>query len=68
MEEVTPNPVCGKESLDLLNCVASSQFDREQCLRFLDALRSCVLEKKVKKFSLAKQQQVAGCPNIKQNS
>ncbi|KAJ0962967.1 hypothetical protein J5N97_028089 [Dioscorea zingiberensis] len=55
MEAVTPNPVCAKEVLDLLNCAADSQFDREQCICFLDALRSCVLEKKVKKFSLAEQ-------------
>ncbi|KAM0939422.1 putative cysteine alpha-hairpin motif superfamily, mitochondrial carrier domain superfamily [Dioscorea sansibarensis] len=68
MEAVTPNPVCGKEALDLLNCVASSQFDREQCLRFLDALRSCVLEKKVKKFLLPEQKQADGGPNVKQNS
>lgn len=41
----TPHPVCAKESLDLLNCIAAEPFDREKCVRFLDALRSCVLEK-----------------------
>ncbi|PKA58967.1 hypothetical protein AXF42_Ash001060 [Apostasia shenzhenica] len=45
MESTTPRPVCAKEALDLLNCAADSAFDREKCIRFLDALRSCILEK-----------------------
>ncbi|KAL1569152.1 hypothetical protein AAHA92_00664 [Salvia divinorum] len=45
--------VCGKESIDLLNCVAQSSFDQEKCLSLLQALRQCVINKKVKKFSLA---------------
>ncbi|KAL0903979.1 hypothetical protein M5K25_026045 [Dendrobium thyrsiflorum] len=55
MESTTPRPVCAKEALDLLNCAADSDFDREKCVRFLEALRSCIQEKKVKKFSLAEQ-------------
>ncbi|URD86454.1 CHCH domain containing protein [Musa troglodytarum] len=45
MEAATPQPVCAKEALDLLNCAVDTPFDRDRCLRFLDALRSCVLEK-----------------------
>ncbi|KAI3453788.1 hypothetical protein Pfo_010451 [Paulownia fortunei] len=47
--------VCGKEALDLLNCVAQSPYDQEKCLSLLQALRQCVINKKVKKFSLAEQ-------------
>ncbi|KAG8375069.1 hypothetical protein BUALT_Bualt10G0061900 [Buddleja alternifolia] len=45
--------VCGKEALDLLNCVAQSPYDQEKCVALLQSLRQCVLNKKVKKFSLA---------------
>ncbi|CAO2837712.1 unnamed protein product [Amaranthus hypochondriacus] len=44
--------VCGKEALDLLNCVVDSNYDQEKCLHLLQSLRQCVLSKKVKKFSL----------------
>ncbi|CAA7402662.1 unnamed protein product [Spirodela intermedia] len=54
-EKVTPQPVCAKEALDLLNCVADSAYDREKCLRLSDELRKCILDKKVKRFSLAEQ-------------
>ncbi|CAA6665898.1 unnamed protein product [Spirodela intermedia] len=69
-EKVTPHPVCAKEALDLLNCVADSAYDREKCLRLSDELRKCiwiscpcllcndllaVLVQKVKRFSLAEQ-------------
>ncbi|KAG6399376.1 hypothetical protein SASPL_140856 [Salvia splendens] len=47
--------VCGKESIDLLNCVAQSPFDQEKCLSLLQTLRQCVINKKVKKFSLAEE-------------
>ncbi|KAH7513790.1 hypothetical protein FEM48_Zijuj11G0023000 [Ziziphus jujuba var. spinosa] len=50
-------PVCADEALDLLNCVTKSPFDQEKCLRLLHSLRECVLNKKVKKFSLADQEQ-----------
>ncbi|KAL4651467.1 hypothetical protein ACB098_01G145200 [Castanea mollissima] len=50
-------PVCGKEALDLLNCVTQSPYDQDKCLRLLQSLRDCVLTKKVKKFSLADQEQ-----------
>ncbi|RZC84923.1 hypothetical protein C5167_047709 [Papaver somniferum] len=46
-------PACAQEALDLLNCVTGAGFDQEKCIRFLNALRDCVLDKKVKKFSLA---------------
>ncbi|PIA49112.1 hypothetical protein AQUCO_01300159v1 [Aquilegia coerulea] len=49
--------VCAEESLNLLNCVTESPFDQEKCLRLLNSLRNCVLNKKVKKFSLAEQHQ-----------
>lgn len=45
MEAVTPQPVCAKEALALLNCTVETPFDRDKCLRLLDSLRSCVLEK-----------------------
>ncbi|RZS11076.1 hypothetical protein BHM03_00042364 [Ensete ventricosum] len=45
MEAVTPQPVCAMEALALLNCTVETPFDRDKCLRLLDALRSCVLEK-----------------------
>ncbi|GFP82516.1 hypothetical protein PHJA_000394600 [Phtheirospermum japonicum] len=47
--------VCGAEALDLLNCVSQSPYDQEKCLSLLQALRQCVINKKVKKFSLAEQ-------------
>ncbi|PWA64597.1 cysteine alpha-hairpin motif superfamily [Artemisia annua] len=49
--------VCGKEALELLNCVASSSFDQDKCIHLLNSLRKCVLDKKVKKFSLAEEKQ-----------
>lgn len=45
MEKKIPEPVCGQEALDLLNCVTDSSFDQEKCLRFLQSLRECVLSK-----------------------
>ncbi|KAF8412147.1 hypothetical protein HHK36_000103 [Tetracentron sinense] len=45
MEEPQPHPVCSQEALDLLNCVAESSFDQEKCLRLLNSLRDCVLNK-----------------------
>ncbi|KAK1325933.1 hypothetical protein QJS10_CPA01g02198 [Acorus calamus] len=53
MERPSPQPLCPKEALDLLNCATGADFDPDKCLRFLNALRACVLEKKVKKFSLS---------------
>ncbi|CAD5180873.1 unnamed protein product [Musa acuminata subsp. malaccensis] len=66
MEAVTPQPVCAKEALALLNCTVETPFDRDKCLRLLDALRSCVLEKKVKKFSVAEQSHAAVVPKSKE--
>ncbi|WOH12263.1 hypothetical protein DCAR_0831765 [Daucus carota subsp. sativus] len=48
-------PVCSQEALALLNCVAESSYDQDKCLLLLNSLRSCILQKKVKKFSLAEQ-------------
>ncbi|THU45693.1 hypothetical protein C4D60_Mb02t20670 [Musa balbisiana] len=67
MEAATPQPVCAMEALDLLNCAVDIPFDRDRCLRFLDALRSCVLEKKVKKFSVAEQGHAAEAPKREEN-
>ncbi|KMT11979.1 hypothetical protein BVRB_5g099410 [Beta vulgaris subsp. vulgaris] len=44
--------VCGKEALNVLNCVVESNYDQDKCLHLLQSLRQCVLSKKVKKFSL----------------
>uniref|UniRef100_J3KXU7 CHCH domain-containing protein n=1 Tax=Oryza brachyantha TaxID=4533 RepID=J3KXU7_ORYBR len=49
----TAKPVCAQEALALLNCAAESSYDRDKCLALLDALRACIAQKKVKKFSLA---------------
>ncbi|KAI6707114.1 hypothetical protein NL676_010076 [Syzygium grande] len=53
-------PACGQEALDLLNCVAQTPYDHDKCLRLLNSLRECVLNKKVKKFSLAEEPQDSG--------
>ncbi|KAK4400925.1 hypothetical protein Sango_1198600 [Sesamum angolense] len=37
--------VCGKEALDLLNCVAESPYDQEKCLSLLQSLRQCIINK-----------------------
>ncbi|KAI3792589.1 hypothetical protein L2E82_06472 [Cichorium intybus] len=49
--------VCGQEALELLNCVTSSSFDQDKCITLLNSLRKCVLDKKVKKFSMAEEKQ-----------
>ncbi|KAE8056054.1 hypothetical protein FH972_012852 [Carpinus fangiana] len=59
-------PVCAQEALDLLNCVAQSPYDQDKCLRLLQSLRECVLNKKVKKFSLADQRQQEAKPASKE--
>ncbi|TMW85378.1 hypothetical protein EJD97_023255 [Solanum chilense] len=46
-------PVCGQEALDLLNCTTESPYDKEKCQKLLETLRQCVINKKVKKFSLS---------------
>lgn len=53
-------PVCAQEALDLLNCVAQTPYDHDKCVRLLNSLRECVLNKKVKKFSLAEEPQDSG--------
>ncbi|KAB5564577.1 hypothetical protein DKX38_004631 [Salix brachista] len=57
MDEARAKPVCAEEALNLLNCVAQSPYDQDKCIRLLQNLRECVLNKKVKKFSLADQDQ-----------
>ncbi|MED6197430.1 hypothetical protein PIB30_056456 [Stylosanthes scabra] len=60
MESGKGNPkeaVCGEEALQLLNCVTETPFDQDKCQRLLLSLRQCILDKKVKKFSLAGQDQ-----------
>ncbi|KAK3227989.1 hypothetical protein Dsin_007851 [Dipteronia sinensis] len=56
MEKIRDKPECAVEALDLLNCVAQSPFDQDKCLRLVQVLRDCVVNKKVKKFSLADEQ------------
>ncbi|CAN6444335.1 unnamed protein product [Victoria cruziana] len=53
MSEVTPEPVCAKEALELLNCVASASYGSDRCAALLESLRQCILKKNVKKFSLS---------------
>ncbi|KAL7150436.1 hypothetical protein ABFS83_05G112000 [Erythranthe nasuta] len=55
MEKSQEQAVCGTEAIDLLNCVAQSPYDQDKCLSLLQALRQCVVNQKVKKFSLAEQ-------------
>ncbi|KAK4741229.1 hypothetical protein SAY87_024817 [Trapa incisa] len=55
--------VCAQEALDLLNCVTQTPYDQEKCIRLLQSLRECVLNKKVKKFTMAKQEQPAANPS-----
>ncbi|KAG6782855.1 hypothetical protein POTOM_012280 [Populus tomentosa] len=46
MEEARAKPVCAEEALNLLNCVAQSPYDQDKCVRLLQTLRECVLNKK----------------------
>ncbi|KAG7552721.1 Cysteine alpha-hairpin motif superfamily [Arabidopsis thaliana x Arabidopsis arenosa] len=55
MEKKLPQPVCGQEAVNLLNCVSESKFDQEKCVLLLQSLRECVLSKKVKKFLIPSQ-------------
>ncbi|CAO2194260.1 unnamed protein product [Urochloa humidicola] len=64
----TPQPVCAQESLALLNCVAAVPYDREKCLALVDALRNCITQKKVKKFSLAEPSSSTGSEALKSDS
>ncbi|CAK9144438.1 unnamed protein product [Ilex paraguariensis] len=41
----TPQPVCAQEALNLLNCVTETPYDQDKCLRLLQSLRDCVLNK-----------------------
>ncbi|PON44312.1 Cysteine alpha-hairpin motif superfamily [Parasponia andersonii] len=53
------------EALDLLNCVTDSPFDQDKCIRLVHSLLHCVLDKKVKKFSIADQEQKEAKPSDK---
>ncbi|CAK8579302.1 unnamed protein product [Lathyrus sativus] len=68
MDEGGAKPVCAQEALDLLNCVAQSpSYDKDKCLALMNSLRECVLAKKVKKFSLAGQEQQETNPSNKKS-
>lgn len=45
MEKKLPQPICGQEAVDLLNCVSESKFDQEKCIHLMESLRDCVLSK-----------------------
>lgn len=45
MEESRGQAVCGQEALHLLNCIAQSPYDQDKCLRLMNSLRECVLNK-----------------------
>ena len=45
MEEARAKPVCAEEALNLLNCVAQSPYDQDKCIRLLENLRECILNK-----------------------
>ena len=47
-------PVCGEQALDLLNCVTQSPYDQDKCLRLLQSLRDCVLNKVPLSLSLTR--------------
>ncbi|KAJ8768579.1 hypothetical protein K2173_022695 [Erythroxylum novogranatense] len=64
-EEARANAVCAQEALNLLNCVADSSYDHEKCVTLLNALRQCVINKKVKKFILADEGQLDTNPVAK---
>lgn len=45
MEKKLPQPICGQEAVNLLNCVSESKFDQDKCVLLLQSLRECVLSK-----------------------
>ncbi|KAJ4711947.1 Cysteine alpha-hairpin motif superfamily [Melia azedarach] len=65
MEKTSDKPECAQQAMDLLNCVTQSPFDQDKCLHLLNVLRECVVNKKVKKFSLADQAQPETNPSNK---
>ncbi|KDP25336.1 hypothetical protein JCGZ_20492 [Jatropha curcas] len=65
MEEARAKPVCAEEALNLLNCVVESPYDQGKCVHLLQTLRECVLNKKVKKFSLDDQEKQEAKPVAK---
>ncbi|RWR93204.1 Cysteine alpha-hairpin motif superfamily [Cinnamomum micranthum f. kanehirae] len=66
MEKSQPQILCAKEALDLLNCVTDPNFDQEKCIRLLNSLRNCVLQKKVKKFTLDETNSSKAATNVKE--
>uniref|UniRef100_A0A0A8XP40 CHCH domain-containing protein n=1 Tax=Arundo donax TaxID=35708 RepID=A0A0A8XP40_ARUDO len=64
----TPRPVCAQEALALLNCAAAHPYDRDKCVALLDALRDCIAQKKVKKFSLVEPSSTAPADAAKSES
>ncbi|KAJ7952109.1 Cysteine alpha-hairpin motif superfamily, partial [Quillaja saponaria] len=63
MEKPSAKPLCSLEALNLLNCITESPFDQDKCLRLLHSLRECVMSQKVKRFSLADQEQQEAKPS-----
>uniref|UniRef100_A0A2P2PJ09 Uncharacterized protein MANES_01G046100 n=1 Tax=Rhizophora mucronata TaxID=61149 RepID=A0A2P2PJ09_RHIMU len=57
MEEARTKAVCAEEALTLLNCVTRLPYDQDKCVLLLNALRDCVVNKKVKKFTLVDEDQ-----------
>ncbi|KAL4204036.1 hypothetical protein AMTRI_Chr01g130190 [Amborella trichopoda] len=50
-----PQPVCGIEAVELLNCVASPQYEQDRCASLLDSLRKCILSKLTNKLKKNKE-------------
>ncbi|KAL9268236.1 hypothetical protein AKJ16_DCAP18972 [Drosera capensis] len=64
--EANSKPECAEEALDLLNCAAEADFDTHKCIAHLQALRQCIISKKVKRFSLAGEKREDREPSDKQ--
>lgn len=45
-----PQPVCAQEALKLLNCATETPYDPEKCVRLLESLRQCILNKVISIF------------------
>ncbi|KAK1281512.1 hypothetical protein QJS10_CPB22g00084 [Acorus calamus] len=55
MESPSPQPLCPKEALDLLDCATGADFDPDKCLRFLNALRARKESEEVLSISIDQQ-------------
>ena len=43
---------CAVEAAQLLNCIASKKYHKEQCIALLDSLRACVKKHVSEEFGL----------------